>query len=349
MATGSRVELIAFPSGEKLKSLEGSTKTHAERPAFSPDGHLLAVGYGDRIALWSVPDGRLLRFLGGYRGQVASLLFSADSKTLVGWGETKFWHLPTFRETLHLETQSNVSRPWIPLTGEQFVCFRNDSVSWEVAALAPLEHSEEWLRDQPASLTEARRIVNRFPPRDPKTPPDLIALDAWYSLPFDRDFLNGALGNGLATLPCGVQLLKQTAFDIRAVVMPNQSGRNALQVGRTCARLRFLHNSFGRETQAGRTIGRYVIHYADGQMAEVPLLIGRNIQNWWADPAGLASSGEAEVAWVGANPRTGDSDQTIHLLILTWQNPRPEVAVRAVDFEKAGWDTQPFLVALTAE
>jgi hypothetical protein len=101
--------------------------------------------------------------------------------------------------------------------------------------------------------------------------------------------------------------------------------------------------------QPGRTIGRYVIHYADGQTAEVPLLAGRTIQDWWSDPATLESPGEAEVAWVGTKARTQQVNRTIHLLGITWTNPRPGVSITSIDFEQAGADFRPFRVAVTAE
>jgi hypothetical protein len=41
--------------------------------------------------------------------------------------------------------------------------------------------------------------------------------------------------------------------------------------------------------------------------------------------------------------------RTIHLLTLTWENPRPDIPVRAVDFLQIGNIAHPFLVALTAE
>jgi WD40 repeat protein len=69
--------------------------------AFSPDGSLLASGYGD---LWDVPSGRLLRtFPGG--GPVA---FSPNGKLLAGMDTTK------------------AIRVWEAATGKEHRCFRRD-------------------------------------------------------------------------------------------------------------------------------------------------------------------------------------------------------------------------------
>jgi hypothetical protein len=220
-----------------------------------------------------------------------------------------------------------------------------------VAPLPPLDRAEEWLHAQPASLSEARRMLMAIPARDPNTPAGLLDLERHYSGGLAQPW-QGLVGNNLGTLPHGVQRMKSGVFDIRGVVLPDGVGRpSTIQVGRTCERLRFLHNATHRsmEPKPGMTIGRYVIHYADSQTAEVPLVIGRTIQHWWSDPATLESSGEAEVAWIGTNDLSRQSDRTIHLLGLIWTNPRPEVPVTSFDFEQAGADFRPFLVAVTAE
>ncbi|HAT11679.1 MAG TPA: hypothetical protein DCS97_14050 [Planctomycetes bacterium] len=68
----------------------------------------------------------------------------------------------------------------------------------------------------------------------------------------------------------------------------------------------------------------YVVHYADGQTAEVPVRYSRDIGNWLsAVPAGLAN---AAVAW--AAPA---GDQQTVVWSMQWTNPRPEAAIATID------------------
>lgn len=65
--------------------------------AVTPDGKILASGSTDGIKLWSLPDGKLLKPLEGYKTKSDELLISADSKTLVSCssdGVIKIWSLP---------------------------------------------------------------------------------------------------------------------------------------------------------------------------------------------------------------------------------------------------------------
>ena len=351
---GGRVELMAYPSGEVVKTLTTGNGSPIQRVIFSPDGKQLAVAEAYGIRLWRLADGRDIGYFGGYNRWVDYLQFSADGKTLVGWCavDNKFWHMPTRREMLQLPQWDKKSVPWIPMTGEKFVMFRNRSSYWEVVPLPPLDHAEDWLNAQPESLTEARRMLFAITPRDPGTPPGLVDLDRYYCGGLDQLWQGDQMGNDLSSLPHGVHQLKSTLFDIRGIVLPgNGSSPRTIQVGQTCQRLRFLHNATGRgvELKPGMLIGRYLIHYADGQQAEVPLVTGRTIQAWWDDPANLESSAGAEVAWVGTNARSRKSNRAIHLLNLTWTNPRPEVPIETLDFEQTGQMADPFLVAVTAE
>jgi hypothetical protein len=354
VTTRGRVELIAYPSGKILKTLTTGNENGAQRLVFSPDGKLLAVAEGYGIRMWRLSDGKDIGYLGGYNRYVNYLQFSADGKTLIGWCavDNKFWHLPTRREMLQLPQWDKRGVSWIPLNGENFALFRNHSSYWEVAPLPPLDHAEDWLNAQPNSLAEARRMIFALKARDPYTPPGLLDLDRHYSAGLDQSWQGDHIYNDLSSLPHGVQKMKSTLFDIRGLVLPGPEGKpRTIQVNQACQHLHFLHNATSRgvELKPGMLIGRYVILFVDGHTAEVPLVIGRNIQDWWADPTTLESSGEAEVAWVGSNSQSRKNKHTIHLLTLTWQNPRPEVPIQNFNFEQIGNFAEPFLVAVTAE
>jgi hypothetical protein len=341
-----KVQILEPPSPDSILTLQ-SRGDVAEGAAFSSSGNMLAVSGWKTVSVWSLPSGKELACFpdGGH-----PVYFSADGKTLISFGSpTKLWHTSTKRELFTM----SAPRILIPLTGEVYAnTVRMDAGGpqvWEVSKLPPLAGAEEWLRAQPASLAEVRQLLYAIPPRDSKAASTLIPLDRYYRAGFDRAWSAGMTGNDLGPLPRGVQVFNSTAFDIRGLVLPDKAGRNVIQVGQACQRLRFLHNATGQGIKSGVRVGRYKIRYADGQTAEVPLFTGRNIQDWWADPASLDASGEAAVAWVGTNAPSRKGNHTIHLLTLTWPNPRPAVPIQTVTLEQIGNVAEPFLVAVAAE
>lgn len=93
---------------------------------------------------------------------------------------------------------------------------------------------------------------------------------------------------------------------------------------------------------------KYVVHYADGEQAEVPVLYGEGADHWLSrDPAGLKN---AALAWAAPFPAQQSEEQAV-VYQFTWSNPRPDVAVATIDLE---YDDQgsrygtPALLAITA-
>jgi beta-galactosidase len=75
-------------------------------------------------------------------------------------------------------------------------------------------------------------------------------------------------------------------------------------------------------------VARYVIHYADGQTAEIPVVLEREVADWLQEaPQALPG---ALVAWTGAVE--GLADKQAVLYSLAAPNPRPEVEISAIDF-----------------
>ena len=79
-----------------MRTLEGHTSWVAS-VAFSPDGKLLASGFGDgTIKLWDVATGREVRTLEGHTDIVLSVAFSPDGKILASGsddGTLKLWDI----------------------------------------------------------------------------------------------------------------------------------------------------------------------------------------------------------------------------------------------------------------
>jgi WD40 repeat protein len=80
------------------------------RPALSPDGRVLAtVGNGrEEIILWSVGSGKQFGRLSGHKDMILSLVFCADSRTLISGGSDKtirFWDVAERKEIRRIENQ----------------------------------------------------------------------------------------------------------------------------------------------------------------------------------------------------------------------------------------------------
>ena len=95
-----------------------------------------------------------------------------------------------------------------------------------------------------------------------------------------------------------------------------------IPVNRKLGRLFFLNASaWGAK---GQEVGRYRIHYADGESADCVLIEGRNIGDWW----NCVNLPEARVGI----SRTADGNRSIGLGVTVWNNPRPDVEIKSFDF-----------------
>ena len=91
-----------------------------------------------------------------------------------------------------------------------------------------------------------------------------------------------------------------------------------------------------------------MVHYADGQKAEVPVLYGEGADHWInKDPAGLKS---AALAWAAPFPAQQSAEQAV-VYQCTWSNPRPEAPIATIDLEYGEQGSRygtPALLAITA-
>ena len=85
-----RLTVVDYRSGKDVLTVALGRKDATTRPVFSPDGKLMAVGFGSEelkparpeVRLFDWPSGSLRRTLPGHLGPVRALAFSADSKFL---------------------------------------------------------------------------------------------------------------------------------------------------------------------------------------------------------------------------------------------------------------------------
>jgi hypothetical protein len=101
-----------------------------------------------------------------------------------------------------------------------------------------------------------------------------------------------------------------------------------------------------QDIQANRKfeLFKYVIHYADGQSVEAPVIQGWNVDNYFGpNPQSLPG---AALAW---SAKFAGSDQSSAAWTMQWNNPRPDVAIESFDLVY-GRDKRavPALLAVTA-
>lgn len=115
--------------------------------------------------------------------------------------------------------------------------------------------------------------------------------------------------SGLSELPRGVPTLAGVRFDIRSVIQLGARSRrgepyprqlSGINIGVTCQRLQLLHSAITAfDVEPGTRIGSHVVHYTDGQRREIPIMVGRDVADWFRqdneDPT------QMQVAWTGGN------------------------------------------------
>jgi hypothetical protein len=175
----------------------------------------------------------------------------------------------------------------------------------------------------------------------------------------------GDLGDTL-TPDSPVKRLKGIPFLLDGVVLIGPGQTNGVRVpqkvegipvGRKATRLYFLHAThYGPQVAKGRKIGAYVLHYADGTSATIPIVNGVDLVDWWVYGAPTATG--ASVGWQGNGEDTArwgrfytGRPYGIQLFIKIWQNPNPDQEIRSLDMvvgeQPGNSGVAPFLVAVT--
>jgi len=206
--------------------------------------------------------------------------------------------------------------------------------------------------------------VNKIARRDSKADPNLVDLSGKYNCRLDEFWQADGTPetlqkNHLGAMPRGVQRLGTADFDVRGVIQLG-SARLAgeggdlpkevkdIQVDQKCRRIHFLHGTQWRVAD-GTRIGSYVLHYAGGMRAELPIVYGQQVRDWWTSGTEESDAKFARVAWKGSNPASESKKCSLRVFESTCQNPHPDQKIRSVNFVSAMTDSAPFLVAITLE
>jgi hypothetical protein len=106
--------------------------------------------------------------------------------------------------------------------------------------------------------------------------------------------------------------------------------------------LHFLH-ACGWGMKEGTAAVQYVVRYADGAERTIPIRVGLEIGDWYADPQPLPY---AEVAWRGHSP---DKPGAIGIYRYRWVNPEPARPISSMAVVSAVGEPVPVLFAVTVE
>src|SRR5262249_18745771 len=116
-----------------------------------------------------------------------------------------------------------------------------------------------------------------------------------------------------------------------------------------CRMIHCLQAANEGESVTDPRIGRYVLHYADGQTAELPLEYGKDLRDWGTISGEAKETPNATIVWTGDKPLATFNGQTLRTLKPSYENPRPDVEITHLDLVSAMAVPAPFVVAITVE
>ncbi len=210
-----------------------------------------------------------------------------------------------------------------------------------------------------------------FAKRDPLAAVNQLDLTDFYTGELGETFCGKAgttydHDDDLSELPVGLVKLGGVAFDIRGVIQVRRTEPlggpwelaasddavrvDGISIHQEAARLHLLLGT-ARSEADGTVVGRLLLRYADGETRSLDLVYGRDVRDWWYDPAkaDAETTDRAKVVWTGINPVANEYGRRLRLYLNTRENPRPGVKITNFDFVSAMSESAPFLIAVTVE
>lgn len=195
-----------------------------------------------------------------------------------------------------------------------------------------------------------------FPLRDPHASARLLDLTAYYNAQLS-DGWQGFPGNDLTKMPSGLQEFNGVPFDVRgviqlgaeeaAVIFTNKI--DGIAVHQRFRRVDFLHAATFPPFLGRTDLATYVVHYADGQENEIPIVYGQNIADWWFNPKHPVVPKNAQVAWEGSNAAVKEYGKLLHIYQMSWDNPLPDIEVVSISLVSRMGLSTSFVIAITVE
>ena len=343
--------------------------------AFAPNGKMLATASSDgTLKLWDIQAHSELATLRAFKLAGTSVGFSADGKRLVTGssdGPIKLWDIATKQEVLTIEHAPPPGHPsWdtqarFAANGNVIVA-RAMSKNWQLfwppsfSEINGLQSANSVTAPKfPVALTpNPVQLAQRIPPRSAQARAELLDLSGFYNAVLSQDWHGPREGNDLASLPQGLQSFAGTDFDVRGIVQLSSqvlSGPilefpekvEGIPVHRECRALYFLHASGGSANRLeGTLLGKYVVHFANGEQQEIPIAYGLDVRDWWIESNEPTTTCRSVIAWRGSNPQ---AKHGIRLFKSAWTNATTQIKIDTLDYVSSHGTSAPFLIAITAE
>ena len=125
-----------------------------------------------------------------------------------------------------------------------------------------------------------------------------------------------------------------------------------IRVGSVGHKIHLLHANSAFADPTGTTVATLVLHYPDGEQAQLDIRQGIEVLDWWEWPRALVKRPKGNntvVAWTGSNPPAEHQGARIRLFDTTFVNPHSEREIQTIDYVSAMAGSAPFMVALTIE
>ena len=119
-----------------------------------------------------------------------------------------------------------------------------------------------------------------------------------------------------------------------------------LVVGGQGESIHLLHCASGTAADSS-TVATLILHYSDGSTADMPILYGVHVRDYWFTEFQPLSSPSSVMAW-GA-PAPGVRGGSIRLYRTTLNNPKPQSTITHIDYVSGMTEAAPVLVALTVQ
>ena len=210
------------------------------------------------------------------------------------------------------------------------------------------------------------RVAKLLVPRDTQATDAMLDLSANYDQVLPGQNPGGNIG--IRYEKPGTHVWQGIGFDVRGTVRTSWNGwseTNHIAIDRKCAEVDFLLGEEWNRT-ANITLGRLVIHLADGTEAIVPLVAGKDVSTSRFNPVTVIYNDENSrsnphpsgwyqlptnaVVWgERTDSQTGQPRPAYLYYIKRWTNPYPAKAVTGIDLEPAAVNCDLLLAAITAQ